>query len=118
MQIAAVCGEKSLNIYLKPNGRISESASKVTGLTYENGILKRLGQPLVSVSADEGLKQFIMFLASSYKPFLIGHNIQNFDVPILITIYKNIILSIVFRMRFPVLLTHTNFQRKCLKSQV
>lgn len=86
MQIAAVCGEKSLNIHLKPNGRISEAsgASKVTGLTYENGILKRLGQPLVSVSADGGLKQFVMFLASSSKPFLIGHNIQNFDVPILI----------------------------------
>lgn len=29
-------------------------------------------------SADEGLKQFVMFLASSSKPFLIGHNIQNF----------------------------------------
>lgn len=43
--------------------RISEGASKVTVLTYENGILKRLGQPLVSVSADEGLKQFVMFLA-------------------------------------------------------
>uniref|UniRef100_K1P7T1 Mutator-like transposase domain-containing protein n=1 Tax=Magallana gigas TaxID=29159 RepID=K1P7T1_MAGGI len=48
VQIAAVCGEKSLNIYLKANGRISEGASKVTGLTYENGILKRLGQPLLS----------------------------------------------------------------------
>lgn len=82
VQIAAVCGEKSLNIHLKPNGRISEAsgASKVTGLTYENGILKRLGQPLVSVSADEGLKQFVMFLASSSKPFLIGHNIQNFEL--------------------------------------
>lgn len=75
VQFAAVCGEKSLNIHLKPNGRISEGASKVTGLTYENDILKRLGQPLVSVSADEGLKQFVMFLASSSKPFLIGHNI-------------------------------------------
>lgn len=83
VQIAAVCGEKPLNIHLKPNGRISEGASKVTGLTYENGILKRLGQPLVSVSADEGLKQFVMFLASSSKPFLIVHNIQNFDVPML-----------------------------------
>lgn len=93
MQIAAVCGEKSINIHFKPNGRISEGASKVTVLTYENGILKRLGQPLVSVSADEGLKQFVVFLVSSSKPFLIGHNIQNFDVPILIhTIYKNIIL--------------------------
>lgn len=59
VQIASVCREKLLNIYLKPNGRISEGASKVTGLTYENGILKRLGQPLVSASADEGLKQFI-----------------------------------------------------------
>lgn len=29
VQIAAVCGEKSINIYLKPNGRISEGASKV-----------------------------------------------------------------------------------------
>lgn len=94
VQIAAVCMEKSLIIHLKTNGRISEGASKVTGLAYENGILKRLGQPLMSVSADEGLKQFVMFLASSSKPFFIGHNIQNFDVPILIhNLYnKNIIL--------------------------
>lgn len=71
VQFAAVCGEKSLNTHLKPNGRISEGASKVTGLTYENDILKRLaiGQPLVSVSADEGLKQIVMFLASSPNHF-------------------------------------------------
>lgn len=94
VQIAAVCGEKSLNIHLKPNGRISEGASKVTGLTYENGILKRLGQPLVSVSADEGLKQFVMFLASSSKPFLIGVDItfKTLMFQFWYTIYKNIIL--------------------------
>lgn len=83
VQIAAICGEKSLNIHMKPSKRISEGASQVTGLTFESGILKRHGHPVESVSAEDGLRHFTQFVASCAKPFLIGHNIQNFDVPVL-----------------------------------
>ena len=69
---------------MNPSGRFTEEASRVTGFFYEGGIMKRHGQTLETISAEEGLKQFVNFLASSSKPFLIGHNIQNFDVPILL----------------------------------
>lgn len=43
------------------------------------------GQPLDTVDLAEGLKQFVDFIGSaSGKPVLIGHNIQNFDLPVLL----------------------------------
>ncbi|XP_061173475.1 uncharacterized protein LOC133182645 [Saccostrea echinata] len=79
VQIAAICGDQSINIHMNPSKRISEGASQVTGLTFEGGILKRHGHLVKSVSAEEGLRCFTQFVASSAKPFLIG---QNFDVPV------------------------------------
>lgn len=51
-----------------------------TGLIYEGGIMTQ--QTPEAVSAEERMKQLINVLTSSSKQFLIGHYIQNFDVPI------------------------------------
>ena len=58
--------------------KITEKASRATGLFHEGGIMKQ--QTPEAVSAEERMKQFIYVLTSSSKPFLIGHNIQNFDL--------------------------------------
>ncbi|XP_055999188.1 uncharacterized protein LOC125656742 [Ostrea edulis] len=83
LQIAALCDNQSLNIYMTPNQTITEGASRATGLTYEGGILKHHGQPLDAEVPAKGLEQFVDFVRSSSKPFVIGYNIQNFDIPVL-----------------------------------
>ncbi|XP_062617800.1 uncharacterized protein LOC134279410 isoform X2 [Saccostrea cucullata] len=83
LQIAAVSADQTFNVYMTPNRAIAEDASRATGLTYEGGVLKHHGQPLDAVEPARGLEQFVNFVRSLSKPFVIGHNIQNFDIPVL-----------------------------------
>ncbi|XP_062566154.1 uncharacterized protein LOC134228511 [Saccostrea cucullata] len=85
LQIACVCGTEKFNVYMKPRCcSISISASDATGLTYVGGILKHNGKAVQSTSASEGLQDFLRFLSRFPDSILIGHNIQNFDLPVLL----------------------------------
>lgn len=55
-----------------------------TGLTYIGGVLKHNGKAVDSTSASDGLQRFLQFLSQFPDSILIGHNIQNFDLPVLI----------------------------------
>lgn len=111
VQIDSICWDKSLNTPVNPNNDISEGTSKVKVWSFESGILKRHEKPLEPNNTDEGLKQIAMFFTPLSKPFLIGHNIKTFNIPILI--YKNLILwKKVSRIKFQVLFTILNYRRK------
>ena len=84
VQIAAACGEKEINIYLTPKSPIGLEASAATGLTYVGGVMKHYDRVVEHTDPSEGLQQFLEFVKSvgSY-PILVGHNIQSFDLTIL-----------------------------------
>ena len=85
LQIAAVCGDQQFNQYIKPTIPIDVRATKVHKLTFVGGTLKHQGNPVDAVTAPEGLRKFSDFVNSFNKPILIGHNIQVYDLPILMT---------------------------------
>lgn len=79
LQIACVCGTESFNVYMKPTCcNISISASEATG------VLKHKGKAVESLPASDGLQRFLQFLSQFPDSILLGHNIQNFDLPVLI----------------------------------
>lgn len=85
LQIACVCRTESFNVYMKPTCcNISISASEATGLTYIGGVLKHKGKAVESLPASDGLQRFLQFLSQFPDSILLGHNIQNFDLPVLI----------------------------------
>jgi DNA polymerase III alpha subunit (gram-positive type) len=55
-----------------------------SGLTYVGGVLKHKGHRVASTTAADGLRNFIKFLTQFPNVILIGHNIQNFDIPFLL----------------------------------
>ena len=80
VQIAAACGEKEINIYLTPKSSIGLEASAATGLTYVGGVMKHYDRVVEHTDPSEGLQQF---KSVGCNPILVGHNIQSFDLPIL-----------------------------------
>lgn len=86
IQIAAVSGGEEMNIYMTPTTDISIGASASTDLTYRyvGGVLKHKGQAVSCVNPQDGLSQFITYIKKFSNPILVGHNIQSFDLPVLI----------------------------------
>lgn len=84
IQIAAVSGGEEMNIYMTPTTEISIGTSATTGLTYVGGVLKHIGQAVSCVNPQDGLSQFITFIKKFSNPIMVGHNIQSFDLPVLI----------------------------------
>lgn len=84
IQIAAVSGGEEFNIYMTPTTEIRIGASAATGLTYLGGVQKHKGQAVSCVDPQEGLSQFVTYIKKFSNPILVGHNIQSFDLPVLI----------------------------------
>ena len=84
IQVACVCGDEHFNVYLRPSCNISSGASAATGLTFIGGVLKLNGDPVETTSVAEGLHLFLEFVSQHPNSVMIGHNIQSFDIPILI----------------------------------
>lgn len=83
-QIAAVCGNKTFNRYIRPEAEISLEATKVTGITCVGGIMKHNGTVVESSDPGAGLQDFIDFINSfESKPIVLGQKIQSYDIPVL-----------------------------------
>ena len=90
IQISAKANEKSFNRYVIPNVEIDIEASRVTGITYSHATHKMYvhGEIVEPVSLHKALIDFIYFLKEHNQPILFGHNICNFDIPILVNKLK------------------------------
>ncbi|XP_028286233.1 three prime repair exonuclease 4 isoform X1 [Parambassis ranga] len=84
VQLAAVSGGHSLNLYVIPQGRMERGASKVTGFRVRRRRLYLHRQLVLTNSLREVLVAFIAFLHMLGRPLLIGHNIRRFDCPLLV----------------------------------
>lgn len=69
---------------MRPPCNISSGASAAAGLTFIWGVLKLKGDPVETTSVGDGLHLFLDFVSQHPNSVMIGHNIQSFDIPILI----------------------------------
>ncbi|MGH0146534.1 UNVERIFIED_CONTAM: hypothetical protein FKN15_008332 [Acipenser sinensis] len=79
IQMCAISGEKTFNVYICPRKQISEEASSVNGFTVQNQTLFLDDVPMETKSHKEALTDFLAFLVTLHRPVLVGHNLQWFD---------------------------------------
>ncbi|KAM9528241.1 protein PML-like [Salvelinus alpinus] len=84
IQLSAISGESTFNVYSVPRCNIMEQASSVTGFTVgDHQDLLLHGEPVHTIPLREALTSFISFLSSFHEPLLAAHNAQRFDCPVL-----------------------------------
>ncbi|CAG2241005.1 unnamed protein product [Mytilus edulis] len=90
IQIAAKSYSNNFNRYVVPRVDIQIEASKITGITYSHGTNKMYvrGQIVEPVSIHKALLDFIQFLKEQNQPIVLGHNICNFDIPVIVNKLK------------------------------
>ncbi|XP_076589649.1 protein PML-like [Chaetodon auriga] len=83
VQLAAVSGGHSLNLFVIPRCRMQRGAARVTGFRVRRHRLYLHRQLVLTNSLREVLVSFIAFLRMLGRPLVIGHNIRRFDCPLL-----------------------------------
>ncbi|XP_029289295.1 uncharacterized protein LOC115009463 [Cottoperca gobio] len=83
VQLAAVSGGHSLNLYVTPRCRMQRGAAKVTGFRVRRQRLYLHRQLVFTNSLREVVVSFIAFLQMLGRPLVIGHNSRRFDCPLL-----------------------------------
>ncbi|XP_077087064.1 DNA polymerase III PolC-type [Siphateles boraxobius] len=83
VQLSALSGNQTFNAYLLPRCSITDGASQVTGLTVSGQSLLFNRRPVPIVPHKRALTDFISFLKTFNRPFLVGHNSRRFDWPVL-----------------------------------
>ncbi|CAL8359550.1 unnamed protein product [Lota lota] len=84
IQLAAISGDRSFNVFTVPKTAIDRGAAEVTGFSVRDGALFLHGVAMTTVTLHKALTSFISFLWSLEQPVLLAaHNARHFDVPIL-----------------------------------
>ncbi|XP_051545762.1 uncharacterized protein plex9.1 [Myxocyprinus asiaticus] len=88
VQLSAVSRDKTFNAYIVPRCSMTYGASKITGLTVDGEALLLYRRRVRTVPLRQALADFISFLKTFNRPFLVGHNSKRFDWPILTRILR------------------------------
>ncbi|XP_006820911.2 DNA polymerase III PolC-type-like [Saccoglossus kowalevskii] len=87
-QLSAVHNNTEFNEYVMPSQPIPYVVSEKTHLTINNGFLCYRGNAVSTITIENCLKRFLIFLADIPNPVLVGHNILSFDCRYLVTSIK------------------------------
>ncbi|KAM3869672.1 three prime repair exonuclease 4 [Diretmus argenteus] len=83
IQLSAVSGDHSLNLFTLPPCPIQRQAARVTGFRIRRHRLYLYHRPILTNSLREVLVSFLAFLRMLGRPLVVGHNIRRFDCPLL-----------------------------------
>ena len=83
-QLAAVHGSDIFSTYVMPKIPITSSATEITGLAVQNGMLFHHGSKVDALSVSAALDSLFRFLEKFNNVVLVGHNIKTFDCPVLL----------------------------------
>lgn len=90
IQLSAICGERTFNVYTLPRRALTESAKQVTGFTVREDRLFLRGVPMETTPLVEALTSFIGFLRSFHRPVLLAaHGARRFDAPVLSRVLRH-----------------------------
>ncbi|XP_036390550.1 uncharacterized protein LOC118781649 [Megalops cyprinoides] len=97
IQLAAVSGGHSFNLYMVPRCRMQGGASAVTGFRVRRRRLYLHHHLVTTTTHQEALTSFLAFLRMLVRPLLVGHNIKRFDCPVLARVLDEFQLGAEFR---------------------
>ncbi|XP_066526030.1 three prime repair exonuclease 4 isoform X2 [Hoplias malabaricus] len=97
VQLAAVSGSHTLNLFMLPRCRMEPEASRVTGFKVRRHRLFLHHRPVLTNSLKEALVSFITFLSMFGRPLLVGHNIRRFDCLVLARALEEFGLKAIFQ---------------------
>ncbi|XP_029909081.1 uncharacterized protein LOC115360351 [Myripristis murdjan] len=97
VQLAAVSGGHSLNLYTIPRCQMQPGAARVTGFRVRRQRLYLHRRPVLTNSLKEVLVSFIAFLHMFGRPLLVGHNIRRFDCLVLARVLDELDLRAKFQ---------------------
>ncbi|XP_064169388.1 three prime repair exonuclease 4 [Anguilla rostrata] len=83
VQLSAVSGGHSCNLYVLPRCRIQSRAAAITGFSVRRRRLYLHGHALPTVPLPQALAAFLAFLRMLGRPLLVGHNVRRFDCRVL-----------------------------------
>ena len=83
-QLAAVHGSDIFSTYVMPKIPITSSATEITGIEVQNGMLFHHGNNVDALSVSAALDSLFRFLEKFNNVLLVGHNIKTFDCPVLL----------------------------------
>ncbi|CAN9498935.1 unnamed protein product [Ophioblennius macclurei] len=83
VQLAAVSGDHTLNLYIVPRRQMQHGASRITGFHVRRQRLFQHRHPVLTNTLREVVVSFITFLRMLRHPLVVGHNIRRFDCPLL-----------------------------------
>ena len=84
IQLAAISGVHTFNIYMMPQVAIDRGATAVNGFSVSDGALLLRGTAIPTATLTEALTSFLDFLRSLEQPVLLAaHNARRFDKPVL-----------------------------------
>ncbi|CAL8291350.1 unnamed protein product [Boreogadus saida] len=84
IQLAAISGDRTFNVYMMPQVAIDEGAMEVNGFSVSDGALLLCGRAMPTVTLPEALTSFLGFLWSLEQPVLLAaHNARHFAKPVL-----------------------------------
>ncbi|XP_010882248.1 uncharacterized protein trex4 [Esox lucius] len=115
VQLAAVSGGHSLNLFTVPRCRMQRGAAKVTGFRVRRHKLYHHRLPVLTNSLREVLVSFIAFLHMFDQPVLVGHNIRRFDCPVLTRALDEFDLKPEFQLTVSACLDTLPLAREILK---
>ncbi|XP_029607610.1 three prime repair exonuclease 4 isoform X2 [Salmo trutta] len=117
IQLAAVSGGHSLNLYTVPRCRMQRGAAKVTGFRVRRHRLYHHRCPVLTNSLKEVLVSFIAFLRMLDRPMVVGHNIRHFDCPVLARALDEFDLKAEFQLAVSGCLDTLPLAREILKGR-
>ncbi|XP_076088353.1 uncharacterized protein LOC143058759 [Mytilus galloprovincialis] len=88
-QLSAIRGDEMFSTDMLPSCEITSKAAEITGLTFQNNSLFFHNEIVPALNMKAGLIKFIQFLEKSEKNVLFGHNIFNYDCPVLYNALDN-----------------------------
>ncbi|XP_053346834.1 three prime repair exonuclease 4 [Clarias gariepinus] len=97
VQLAAVGGHHTLNLFMVPRCRMDPGASRITGFRVRRHRLFLHRRPVLTISLKEALVSFITFLRMFGHPLLVGHNIRRFDCLVLTRVLDEFDLKAAFQ---------------------
>ncbi|XP_015243578.1 PREDICTED: protein PML-like [Cyprinodon variegatus] len=97
IQLAAVSGGHSLNLYVVPRCRIQRGAARVTGFKVRKQRLFLHHRLVFTNTLKEVVVSFITFLQMLGRPLIVGHNIRRFDCRLLAQALDDLNLRATFQ---------------------
>lgn len=84
-EILQIAAGEDFNVYVHPRCNITEQASLVNGIQYnrDTNTMFHKGSEVRSKPIQDALLNFIDYIREIPEPILVGHNVCNFDLPII-----------------------------------